>query len=361
MSYSIESIKLDKKKELARAVLPEAHRAPNEIIYVSAVIPCFNEERFISKVLHHLASQYTLDHYEILVVDGGSTDDTRKAITEFATRNPAVRVRIVDNPARNIPTALNLGIRAAEGEIIVRMDAHSIPSAGYVRRCVELLTEGTVSVVGMPWRIKPGADSLMARAIALAVAHPFGIGDAKYRLTNPTSQLVDTVPFGAFKKRLWEELGGFDEGLLANEDYDFNYRVRRRGGQVLLDSTAHSDYFARANLSELAAQYFRYGRWKAQMVKLHPQSIRIRHLIAPAFVVYLLITAVLGLLWPQLLWVLLPAVVLYAALAIFFSARLAGNSKDWKLTAVIPFVFLAVHSTWGVSFLLGLIRSPSRR
>ncbi|MBA2526770.1 MAG: glycosyltransferase family 2 protein [Pyrinomonadaceae bacterium] len=356
MSYSTESITLDKKSELAHAVLPETHRAPNEIIYVSAVIPCFNEERFISKVLHHLASQYNPDHYEILVVDGGSTDDTRKAITEFATRNPAVRVRIVDNPARNIPTALNLGIRAAVGEIIVRMDAHSIPSAGYVRRCVELLTEGEVSVVGMPWRIKPGADSLMARAIALAVAHPFGIGDAKYRLTNATTQFVDTVPFGAFKKRLWEELGGFDEGLLANEDYDFNYRVRRRGGQVLLDSTAHSDYFARASLRELATQYFRYGRWKAQMVKLHPRSIKLRHWAAPAFVAYLLLTVVLGLLWPRMLWLLLPVLALYALLSFVFSLRLAWKAGDWKLTAVIPLVFFVVHCAWGSSFLVGLLR-----
>jgi succinoglycan biosynthesis protein ExoA len=325
---------------------------------VSVVIPCYNEEQFIGKVLMNLAEQYDREHYEIIVVDGRSTDNTPNIVNQFGRDHPSLAIRIVDNPARNIPAALNLGIRNARGEIIVRMDAHSVPSNNYVRRCVELLTQDRAAVVGMPWQIKPGGASNMARAIALAVAHPFGIGDARYRLLNRSAEFVDTVPFGAFKKELWEALGGFNESLLTNEDYDFNYRVRKGGGRVLLDTVAYSDYFARSTLSELAAQYLRYGRWKAQMVKLHPSSTRLRHLVAPAFVVYLLSSIITGLLWPQALWVILPIFALYLGLSLLFALRLARKHHTWKLTVIIPVVFFVIHCAWGASFLLGLIRQP---
>ena len=164
---------------------------------ISIIIPCYNEQRFIADVLQRLVQQSCKARYEIVIVDGRSTDGTRQAIANFATENSDVSLRVIDNPARNIPTALNLGIRAARGELIVRMDAHSAPSSNYVARCAELLREQRAAIVGMPWHIKPGAASLMARAIAVAVSHPLGAGDAKYRFSGSASQFVDTVPFGA--------------------------------------------------------------------------------------------------------------------------------------------------------------------
>src|SRR6266478_2505023 len=128
--------------------------------FVSVVIPCFNEERFIADVLENLAGQYERERYEIVVVDGMSTDGTRKVIANFTAQNRDITVRVIDNPARVIPVAVNLGIREAQGEIIIRMDAHSVPSVDYVRRCVELVRQDKAAVVGMPWHIKPGADSV---------------------------------------------------------------------------------------------------------------------------------------------------------------------------------------------------------
>lgn len=330
-------------------------------LYVSVVMPCFNEERFIGKVLQNLAGQYNSEQYEIIVVDGMSVDGTREVVSQFATAHPETRVRLVDNPARNIPTALNTGIRQARGDVIVRMDAHSVPSLNYVCRCVELLSASEASVVGMPWRIRPGADTATARAIALAVAHPFGIGDAKYRMAElSTAQYVDTVPFGAFRKALWEELGGFNEELLANEDYDFYYRARRAGGRVLLDTSAHCLYFARVSLTDLARQYFRYGVWKAQMVKLHPRSIKWRQLVAPAFVSSLLLLTTLSLWWPPALWALIPMVTLYVLLSISFAVRLSQGTGNLSLVPVIFSAFFVIHSAWGSGFLLGIVRSPRR-
>lgn len=345
--------------EPERALPSSEHDKAQALPSVSVVIPCYNEERFIAQVLDNLARQYEGSLYEIIVVDGRSTDRTREVVQEYTARSTDVRVRLLDNPSRAIPAALNIGIAAASGEIIVRMDAHSIPSENYVRRAVELLRETGAAVVGMPWRIKPGAESRTARAISLAVAHPFGIGDAKYRLGNSEgTQAVDTVPFGVFRKSLWRELGGFNEELLANEDYDFHYRARQRGGQVLLDTAEHSQYFARATFRELAAQYARYGGWKAQMLKLHPRSIRLRQMVAPAFVSSIVVLGLLGLWWRPAWWLLAAELVAYGALALFFALRLARKAGDWKLAPSISHAFLLVHCAWGGSFLLGLLRRP---
>jgi succinoglycan biosynthesis protein ExoA len=331
-----------------------------ELPFVSVVIPCFNEERYIVKVLERLCGQYAPARSEIIVVDGRSTDATRERVAEFTRTYPNVRVRLLDNPARNIPTGVNLGINDARGEIIVRMDAHSIPSSNYVSRCVEQL--GAAEVVGMPWRIRPGAETPAGRAIALAVAHPFGIGDAKYRMPDgaPT-EFVDTVPFGVFRKSLWADVGGFNEELLANEDYDFHYRIRQRGGRILLDTSGHSVYFARPTIKELARQYFRYGTWKAQMLKLHPRSVRLRHLVAPAFVASLAATAVAGFWWRPAWFALVGVVLPYALLSLYCAFRLARRAGEMSLMPLISFVFLVIHTTWGSSFLLGLLRAPRRQ
>ena len=351
---------------------------PGEMPFVSIVIPCFNEERFIFKVLENLAGQYQPGRSEIIVVDGRSTDATRERIAEFKRAYPNLPVRLVDNPARNIPAGVNLGIEEARGDIIVRMDAHSIPSANYVRRCVEQLGGGAAAagkgngeeaaaVVGMPWRIQPGAETRAARSIALAVAHPFGIGDAKYRMPEraeggaATTEFVDTVPFGVFRKSLWREVGGFNEGLLANEDYDFHYRIRERGGRILLDTSGHSLYFARPTIKELARQYFRYGTWKAQMVKLHPRSLRPRQLVAPAFVASVASTALLGFWWSPAWWLLLLAVVPYTLLSLFCAFRLARRGRDLSLMPLIAIIFPVLHVAWGTSFWLGLIRAPRHK
>lgn len=325
---------------------------------VSVVIPCYNEERFIAEVLTNLQCQYPSEQFEIIVVDGMSEDGTRAAVESFIEQHAATaRVRLIDNSARNIPVALNLGIAAATGEIIVRMDAHSVPSANYVRRAVEVLEAGRAEVVGMPWRIAAGAETRFARAIALAVAHPFGIGDAKYRAADVQTQYVDTVPFGVFRKELWTRLGGFNEELLANEDYDFYYRARQGGGRVLLDGAAHSTYFARPTLGELTKQYARYGGWKAQMVKLHPASIRLRQVVAPAFVCALVGLSLLGLVWRPAWVALLCVLVAYAALAVWFGFKSAAKRGETSLALPVALVFFVIHVTWGSSFLGGLMRS----
>jgi succinoglycan biosynthesis protein ExoA len=340
----------------------QAKPKPGAVEFVSVVIPCYNEERFILKALDQLSEQYDNTHYEITVVDGMSTDKTRELVNQFKAEHPELEVRLVDNPARNIPTALNLGVAAAKGDIIARMDAHAVPSQGYVRRCVEVLHENKqAGVVGMPCHVLPGAETLMAQAIASGVSHPFGIGDAKYRLQAGAApqEAVDTVAFACFRKELWQDLGGFNESLLTNEDYDFNYRVRHSGRTVLLDRSGHCDYFARTTLGELATQYRRYGGWKARMVRLHPASIKLRHLVAPVFVLSLLVLTILSILWYPFALLLGLEIGFYLAFALFCAWQVKSRTgASLAIVLLMPFVFLTIHLTWGVSFLLGLVRQP---
>jgi len=354
MAISRSTERANERPDAAMSADPES---------VSVVIPCYNEERFIGEALTQLAGQYDQGRFEIIVVDGLSQDQTRTVINEFKTSSPQLSLTLIDNPAREISTALNLGVAAARGNIIARMDAHAAPSAGYVRRCVEVLRQEQVGVVGMPCRVRPSAGTLTARAIAGAVSDPFGIGDATYRLSEggAPQEAVDTVAFACFRKSLWTELGGFNESLLANEDYDFNYRVRQSGQQVILDRSGHCDYFARRTLKDLIAQYLRYGGWKAQMVKLHPRSLRLRYLVAPAFVCSLVLLAVVGLWW-HVVWGLLAfELLVYFLLATIFGARVARKAGGgFGMLLLMPLVFLLIHLSWGSSFLKGLVIRPAK-
>jgi glycosyltransferase involved in cell wall biosynthesis len=331
---------------------------------VSVIVPCYNEEKFIGKALENLAQQYSSEAYEILVVDGMSQDRTRQIVEEFQQSHRHLSVRLLDNPARNIPHALNLGIAAAQGEIIARMDAHAAPSEKYIRRCVEVLSEGNAAIVGMPCRVRPAENTAIARAIAIGVSHPFGIGDAKYRLRNEgslraTQEDVDTVAFACFRKSLWSELGGFDEKLLTNEDYDFNYRARARGHRVVLDRSAHCDYFSRPTLRKLASQYFRYGAWKARMIRARPHSLKLRQLVAPLFVSSIVSLAAAGF-WRSLAWQMLALeLATYFTAAVAFGYQ-ATRKNEEKFSAMLrmPLVFLTIHFSWGASFLWGLITRP---
>lgn len=348
----------DRSPALTVTVAPPAGSVPQESVFVSIVMPCYNEERFIQTALDNLCNQYDKKYYEIIVVDGLSTDKTREVIENFGRIRSDVSLRVIDNPDRNIPKALNLGIAAARGEIILRMDSHAAPSPGYVRRCVELLLKDDAAVVGLYCQVRPSAETVMARAIAAAVSHPFGIGDASYRLSQARpQQVVDTVAFGSFRKSLWKEVGGFNELLHTNEDYDFNYRVRAAGGLVLLDRAEHTTYFARGTLRDLITQYSRYGKWKARMIRLHPPSIKWRHLIAPCFVLSLLLLPVVGWWWSPAWWLLALEALMYLSLAVYFAAKISRREDNrLAFTLLLPVVFFTLHITWGISFLLSIIQ-----
>ncbi len=328
------------------------------MITVSVIVPCYNERATIPKLLEAIHAQtYPINELEVVIADGCSTDDTRHVIEDFEKQHPDLQIKVIDNLLRVIPSGLNRAIEAAQGEYIVRMDAHSIPCHDYIEKCIQGLEAGAGSNVGGIWIIEPGASTWIAQAISAAASHPLGAGDARYRIGG-SAQEVDTVPFGAFKKQLVDKIGMFDETLLTNEDYEFNVRVREAGGKVWLDPAISSIYYARATLRELSRQYWRYGYWKAQMLRRYPHTLRWRQLLPPVFVLSLICSAILALAWLPARWLLALIVIVYTIS--IFSIGIQMSFKHKKLSHIIgvPLALTTIHWSWGSAFLWGSIRKP---
>jgi glycosyltransferase involved in cell wall biosynthesis len=328
------------------------------MINISVIIPCYNEESTIRYLLDAIYTQsYPLDEIEVIIADGISTDQTRKVIHDFQSDHVNLAIKVIDNPQRIIPAALNRAIMAAKGEYIIRLDAHSIPGKDYIRNCIKGLLDGFGDNVGGIWKISPGSDSWIAKAIAAAVSHPLGVGDAFYRLGGAARQ-VDTVPFGAFRRDLVEKIGMFDETLLTNEDYEFNTRIRQSGRKVWMDPAIQSNYFARSTLRELSRQYWRYGYWKAQMLRRYPKTLRWRQLLPPLFVLTLFVLGVLSLGWFIARWLLIIIVLLYTMILLVVGIQMSISRKNVSLILGVPFAIATIHFTWGAALLWGLIAKP---
>jgi succinoglycan biosynthesis protein ExoA len=322
---------------------------------VSIIVPCYNEEATIRQLLDSILTQtYPREQMEVVIADGLSTDSSRKVIETFQQEHSGLSVKVVENTLHTIPSGLNLAIKSARGEIIVRLDAHSAPIPEYVARCVDVLESGKGANVGGVWEIKPGARTWIAESISAAAAHPMGVGDAMYRL-NAKAGAVDTVPFGSFHRSLIEKIGGFDEALLTNEDYEFNTRVRQSGGVVWLEPSIRSVYFARSTYGALARQYWRYGFWKWRMLARYPSTLRWRQALPPLFVAVLIGLGVLSA-WLVLARIFIAVqITLYLVALIFAGFTLAVKKQKFTLIFGLPIAIVTMHMSWGSGFLWSMV------
>lgn len=323
---------------------------------VSIIIPCRNEAETIELLLEALYSQkFPRERLEVVIADGMSEDSTRQKIAEYQAKHPDLAIKVVDNPKRIIPAALNRAIEASNGEFIIRLDAHSIPSENYIARSVEGLEANLAENVGGVWDIAPQNNTRMARAIAAAAGHPLAVGGAKYRFAEK-AEYVETVPFGAWKCSTLRTLGGYDETLLTNEDYELNTRLSQQGGRIYLDPQIRSVYFARQDLPSLAKQYWRYGYWKAQMLKRYPGSLKLRQALPPLLVAGLTILLVLAIAFNDLLPLFLLAIGLYLLILIGIGVQIALQKEDIIMIPLVATAIAGMHFSWGSGFLVGLVK-----
>lgn len=336
---------------------------------VSIVVPCFNEEATIRLLLEALMRQtYPRERMEVVLADGMSTDRTRQVIAQFQAENPSLALRLVENPRRIIPAGVNRAIAEAHGAVIVRVDAHAVPYPEYVAQSVADLEAQQGEIVGGVWEIRSRGRGWMARSIAAAAASPLGVGDSFYRFTRQ-ARYVDTVPFGAYRRDFILALprspgalnGPYDEGLLTNEDYELNTRVRQGGGKLWLDPAIRSVYFARPTLRQLAQQYWRYGYWKVRMLRRYPKTLRLRQALPPALVLALLGSALLALLVPWGGWLLLGLAAVYALFLLAAGAQAAVKARQWHLLLGTPLAIGVMQLTWGSAFLFSLLEGLFKR
>jgi succinoglycan biosynthesis protein ExoA len=315
---------------------------------VSCVIPVRNERRAIAAAVLSCLGQRYEGALEVVVADAMSTDGTRQVVEELAAADP--RVRLVDNPGRVTPAGLNAAIAGSSGEVVVRCDAHAVLPPGYVAAAVATLEmTGAVNVGGVQHAV---GDHFTGRAIALAMTSPIGVGDARFHYGGEAGP-VDTVYLGVFRRAALDQVGGFDEGLVRNQDYELNYRLRQAGGTVWFDPDLKVDYRPRASLGSLWRQYFDYGKGKRVMLRLHPRSLRWRQLAPPALVVGLAGSAVAWVAGAGWIAALVPVayVLAVAAGAVVTLARGGGGAA-----LLMPAAVVTMHLGWGCGFLTESVR-----
>ncbi|MBU1853990.1 MAG: glycosyltransferase family 2 protein [Candidatus Omnitrophica bacterium] len=335
---------------------------------VTVIIPCLNEKDFIGNCLDSvIANDYPKDVLEVLVIDGISKDGTREILQEYAEKYPFVSM--LENHKSITPAALNVGVRHAKGEIIVRMDAHSTYEGSYISKCVRYLDEYKADNVGGIWVTVARNGSLIAKAITISLSHTFGVGNAYYRVGRPKEPMwVDTVPFGCYRKDIFNKVGFFDETVPRNEDIEFNARLRKSGGKILLVPDIAINYYARTDLKQFIRHNFDNGLKVTYPFNLHRMIFSWRHLIPFIFVVSLFVS--LGVWWLSCpfgvtclmgLSMFLSIVGVYLLVNSYFSVKVAIREKDLKILFLVPVVFALLHLSYGTGSVCGLLKCLFRR
>ena len=305
---------------------------------VSVIIPARRAADTVAAAIRSALDQEGV----VEVVVAYADEETRAAAA--AVGDP--RLRLIANPSGSTPWGLNLALAASRGAVVVRCDAHSVLPPGYVARAVDTL--GATGAANVGGRQVPVGDSFWARAIALAMTSPLGAGDARYRIGgNPGP--TDTVYLGVFDRSALAEVGGFDESLERNQDYELNWRLRQAGKLVWFDPELAVTYRPRSSLPQLAHQYFDYGRWKREVLRRHPRSLRWRQLAPPTLVVALVASALAA---PALGWLALVAPAAYLAATVTAGIVDLGRRRDPAGLAE-PGALWVMHLAWGVGFLSG--------
>jgi succinoglycan biosynthesis protein ExoA len=314
---------------------------------VTVVVPMRNESVWMDRCLGAIFAQdYPSDRFDVVVVDGMSTDDTYESLRQWATREP--RLRILRNPKEIVPSSLNLAIRDATGDIIARVDAHTEIAPDYLRVGVDLLMRTGADNVGGPM-IKLGGGPI-GDAIAGAMSSRFGIGS--YFQFATAEREADTVYMGMWPRRVFERVGLFDEELVRNQDDELSYRIRKAGGRILVSPAMVSRYQNRQSWRKLARQFFEYGLWKTRVLQKHPRQMSVRHFVPPAFdavVLVGLVSAPLGSAGPLLSVGLICLYVAAMATVAFAETATGGRARYWLALFII-------HHFWAFGFLVGMVR-----
>ncbi|HEY3312231.1 MAG TPA: glycosyltransferase family 2 protein [Anaerolineales bacterium] len=303
-----------------------------------------------------MEQDYPPRYMEILVADGMSDDDTRKKILSLARSDHHALVVILDNPAKIVPTGMNIALRQARGEIIIRVDGHCMIDRDYVSKCVEHIQMDGVDGVGGP--MESLGTTRIAKIIAIGMSSLFGVGNSVFRTVTGKSMLVDTVPFPAYTRQIIDRAGGYDEELVRNQDDEYNYRIRELGGKILLAIDVRSKYFSRTSLAGLWGQYFQYGFWKVRVLQKHPLQMSSRQFVPPVFVLALLLSALLA---------LLPLSRPYASIVPFSylianlgAAFWIASRRRWASLPLLPIIFAILHLSYGLGFLVGMVKFSGR-
>ncbi len=322
---------------------------------ISIICPIHNEGKHIEKCINSILYQdYPIDRIELLLVDGMSTDETRKRVEVYTKKYSFIK--LLNNPYKIVPYALNIGIKASKGDIIIRIDCHCEYPTNYVSTLVNYLFALNADNVGAVLNTLPAKGTSFCRAIAIGSSHKFGVGDSKFRVGIDEIVETDTVPFGCYRREIFDKIGFFDEELIRNQDDEFNGRLIKNGGKIFLIPQLVVNYIARDSLKKMSKMFFQYGLFKPLVNKKLGKPTTIRQFFPVVFVLGLFTGAILSCFSKTLLILYLIVLIFYMILAVSFSIKSTIKEKDWKLIFIIPTVFITIHISYGIGYLIGIYK-----
>ena len=344
--------------ESAKRSVSETERLGRSTI--SLVIPCRNEARFIGACLDSvIAVDFPKDRLEVLVVDGESDDDSPRIVEEYARRFPFIR--LLHNPRRTTPAALNVGILASRGEIVARLDAHSTMAPDYLAQCLAMQIATGAENVGGRLLIRPQRATALGWAIAQVQTHWFGAGTAHHKIGGRERREVDTVFGGFYRRDAIDRIGLFNENLIRGQDMEFNRRLRRAGGTIVMDPSITSTYYSRSNLWAFARHNFVDGVWVTYALRFAPAPVSWRHLIPLAFVCSLLASLLLWAVVPRLRSLFLVVGGSYLLTSAVVSTVAAVRTGRLEYVITLPLAFTARHIPWGLGSSWGIVKLAASR
>lgn len=321
---------------------------------VALVIPCRNEQAHIAKCLDSiLGNDYPKERMEILVVDAVSTDRTLEILTEYRQRWP--QIRVIENPGKLIPIAMNIGLQQARSEMILKIDAHSTYPRNYIATCVESLEQYRADNAGGVWRILPGSHTATAEAIALVLAHPFASGNAYVKVGAKKPRWADSAAFGCWKKETLEGIGGWNEKLAGSSDMDLNARLKDAGGRILLVPDIQINYYADSNFRSYWRHNFADGVWATYVLKFRSKAWAWRHWVPMGFVFSLLLFGSLTFRSPVFAAIGVSIIVCYLATTVASSIQISAREKNIRCLPLLPLAFGIRHFAHGIGALYGAL------
>lgn len=324
--------------------------------FVSIIVPCRNEEKFIGVCLDSIAAMdYPKGRLEVVVVDGMSEDRTREIVEGYARTYPFIK--LLSNPKKITPVGLNIGIAGARGDILCWMSAHNRYEKDYISRSVESLRAYSADNVGGIIVTQPREETLIGRVIVACLSHPFGVGSSYFRVHTGEPKWVDTVFGGCYRREVFERVGLFNEALVRGQDMEFNLRLKKAGGRTLLVPDIVSYYYARSDIKSFLRHNWINGVW-AMLPFAYSEIMPVswRHLIPVVFVTSLLGSAVLGFLATPFWWLCLAIIIIYGLVNLAASLHIAWRERDFRYLVFLPLVFGMLHVGYGLGSLWGVIR-----
>lgn len=327
---------------------------PN-LVSVSIIIPCRDEEIFIGNCLDSIiGNDYPKNKLEVLVVDGMSEDRTTEIVKSYARRYPFIK--IMANPKKTIPTAMNIGIKESSGDVIMKFDAHTAYEKDYVSKCVKFLNEYNADNVGGLQIAIPRNDTLVGKGIVLSLLHPFGIGNSHHRL-NPKGPIwADTAYSGCYRRDVFDRIGLYDENIARSEDVAINSRLRKAGGKILLVPEIKTHYYARSNFGDFIRHNLDNGFWITYPLKYARVVFSLRHLAPFVFVSTLIGSAALSVFSFSFFLLFLLILGSYSLANIYFSVETAIRKKNFRYLFIMPVIFASLHIGYGLGSIWGLLK-----